>query len=490
MTNRAHAHRLLQCLTVAIRPLCVEELAEVLALDFGAGDGATPMLNKDWRWEDRQRAVLSACSSLVTLVDDGDSRVIQFSHFSVKEFLTSHRISTSKHDTSHFHIRAEPAHTTLAQACLGTLLQLDDNLDNSQVEASFPLARYASQHWVEHAQFGMVSSRIEDAMQRMFDSTKPYFASWLQLHDIDPVWCSFGTYDADRGSSLYYASLSGFRDLAAQIIVEHPEQVNARGGLNHSPLAAALSKEHFEVAELLYRHGADVNVLGPCNQTPLHAALTYGYNDIVQWLLDHAANTDLLCDYDWSPMNLAAANGHLELVRMLLRHNVRFDVANNQGHTPLHRASNNGHVEIVRLLLRHGADANAQGLDYSTPLHLALLQRKVDVVHLLLSHAADVNAKNRDGRSPLHSASSHREPEIVRLLLDHGADPNATDKVGRTPLHEASSKGKELNVRLLLDHGASGDAKDEEGMTPVQLASTYEITQIFRAHGARVDGGQ
>ena len=32
--NRDHAHRLLQCLVVAIRPLKVEELAEVLAVDF------------------------------------------------------------------------------------------------------------------------------------------------------------------------------------------------------------------------------------------------------------------------------------------------------------------------------------------------------------------------------------------------------------------------------------------------------------------------
>ena len=33
--NRDHAHRLLQCLTVAVRPLRVAELAEVLAVDFG-----------------------------------------------------------------------------------------------------------------------------------------------------------------------------------------------------------------------------------------------------------------------------------------------------------------------------------------------------------------------------------------------------------------------------------------------------------------------
>ena len=176
IANRDHARRLLQCLTVAIRPLHVEELAEVLALDFDEAEGSTPMLNKDWRWEDLQRAVLSACSSLITLVEDGDSRVIQFSHFSVKEFLTSARISTSKSDTSHFHIMAEPAHTTLAQACLGTLLQLDGDSDDNEVEGSFPLASYASRHWVEHAQFGTVSSRIEDGMWRLFDSTKPYLS--------------------------------------------------------------------------------------------------------------------------------------------------------------------------------------------------------------------------------------------------------------------------------------------------------------------------
>src|SRR6266849_10827256 len=49
--NRDHAHRLLQCLTVAVRPLRVAELAEVLAVDFGTGSrGVSSRLNVDWRW--------------------------------------------------------------------------------------------------------------------------------------------------------------------------------------------------------------------------------------------------------------------------------------------------------------------------------------------------------------------------------------------------------------------------------------------------------
>jgi hypothetical protein len=34
--QKDNAHRLLQCLTVAVRPLLVEELAELLAFDFQA----------------------------------------------------------------------------------------------------------------------------------------------------------------------------------------------------------------------------------------------------------------------------------------------------------------------------------------------------------------------------------------------------------------------------------------------------------------------
>jgi hypothetical protein len=186
--NRDLAYRLLQCLTVAIRPLRVKELAEILALDFDGTEGATPTLNKDWRSEDRQRAVLSACSSLITLVGSGRSRVIQFSHFSVKEFLTSDRIATSNGDASQFRIMPEPAHTTLAQACLGTLLQLDSNSKSYEVNRSFPLAVYACQHWVEHAQFGVVSSRIEHGLRCLFDLAQPHFAAWIQLRGSEYQW--------------------------------------------------------------------------------------------------------------------------------------------------------------------------------------------------------------------------------------------------------------------------------------------------------------
>src|SRR5712672_2682951 len=141
--NRDHARRLLQCLVVAIRPLSVEELAEVLAIDFDDAEGI-PKLNPSWRWEDQERALLTSCSSLIAIVDTGSSRVVQFSHFSVKEYLTSERLATSSQDVSRYHIGLETAHTILAQACVSVLLQLDDHDEQDNVEKA-PLAVYAAQ---------------------------------------------------------------------------------------------------------------------------------------------------------------------------------------------------------------------------------------------------------------------------------------------------------------------------------------------------------
>jgi hypothetical protein len=140
---------------VVSRPLHVEELAEVLAFDFEAG--TIPKYREDWRLEDPIDAVLSTCSALLVLVNVDGSPVIQFSHFSVKEFLTSSRFS-QKADTisRRYHISPTPAHTLVAKACLGILLHLDRNITEDSL-TRFPLVQYAAEHWFEHARYDGMS---------------------------------------------------------------------------------------------------------------------------------------------------------------------------------------------------------------------------------------------------------------------------------------------------------------------------------------------
>ncbi|KAH9069508.1 hypothetical protein EDB83DRAFT_2551109 [Lactarius deliciosus] len=178
--NPDQAYRLLQCLTVATRPLRVDELAEVLALDFDGAKGGIPVLNSDWRWDDEQQGVLSMCSSLVVVVYNNylKTHFVQFAHFSVKEFLASDRLAKLTADISRFHIRLEPAHTVIAQACLAILLRSNCN---DMAESGSPLSHYAARHWVDHAQFESVSLHIEDGMRSLFDPAKPYFPAWLKV---------------------------------------------------------------------------------------------------------------------------------------------------------------------------------------------------------------------------------------------------------------------------------------------------------------------
>jgi hypothetical protein len=180
-SNQGHARRMLQCLVAAVRPLRplrVEELAEVLAFDF-SGKGI-PKLNPAWRWEYQEEAVLSTCSILVVVIKDGDSRIVQFSHFSVKEYLTSDRLAESSGEVAvtQYHIGLEPARAILARSCHGVLLRLDDHINRENIK-DFPLAGYAAQHWVDHARFGNVTSIIKGGIGYLFDADRPHFAAWL-----------------------------------------------------------------------------------------------------------------------------------------------------------------------------------------------------------------------------------------------------------------------------------------------------------------------
>jgi ankyrin repeat protein len=434
--NRQHAHRLLQCLTVAIRPLRVEELAEVLAVDFDAArQEGIPKLNLDWRWADQHQAVLSTCSSLIAIVDDGNSQVVQFSHFSVKEFLTSGRLVLSGGDVSHYHILLEPAHTILAQACLGVLLHLDDRVNRGNAKDT-PLAEYAARHWVDHAQFGKVSSHIQDAMEFFFDADKPHWTAWIRVYNMDEYW-EWLSPDGPVHANfpLYYASFCGFYDLAKLLIGRHPEHINSRGGLLVTPLVAALYRKHFEVAELLHQHRADLNVRGYEEGTPLSVACSDGRVDIVYWLLDHGADVD---------------------------------ARKSSRSTSLHLAAFNGHLKAARALLDHGADVNARGYDGIPPLHAAIVTRcpdaQLDIMQLLLEYGADANAKDDAESTPLHCSSGSRKQsrlyvgmgtvEVMRLLLKHGANIHAEDNRGRTPLQMALLYGHDEMAGFLSEHGA------------------------------------
>ena len=426
--NWDHAHRLLQCLTVAVRPLHVAELAEVLAVDFGTDSrGGTSKLNMDWRWEDQQEAVLSTCSSLISVVNDYGGQVVQFSHFSVKEFLISSRISESTSaGISRFHILSEPAHAVLARACLGVLLRLGEVVDEDNVEDNvedkFPLARYAAEHWVDHTRIGNVLSHIREEIEYLFDPDKPYIDVWVQVHDIDTkpysdsvlYWlASSTTKNSNTATPLYYAALCGFHDLAKQLIVKCPQDVNAAGGFFVSPLGAALSAGHFKIAQLLYEHGAEVDVQGRNNYTLLNAASRGGHLDIVQWLLRRGANPHVRDKrIGWTPLHASASIGHVEISELLLEYKADSNAHDNKGRTPLYEAVRCAHGNVARMLPGRGTDGR------ETPSRFASDNGFLDVARLLVEHGANIDTEDHEVRTVFQDASGRGHHDLVRFLSE------------------------------------------------------------------------
>jgi ankyrin repeat protein len=387
--NQGHAHKLLQCLVAAVRPLRVAELAEVLAFDFMAE--GIPKLNPGWRWEDQEEAVMSACSSLVIIAKDGDSRIVQFSHFSVKEFLTADRLVEPIRDVSRYHIRLEAAHRILAQACLGVLLRLDDRVDRDNIK-NFPLARYAAQYWPTHARFENALSYVKDGIECLFDATKPHFATWLWVYDEERPNRSMFTMCPEKPEAvpLYYAARLGFRDLAERLIAEHPEHVNARGGSEATPMHVAVFAGDADILSLLLDHGADLEARGNYDWTPLHQASDRGELEAGQYLLDHGADIHARDDDDWTPLFPATINGNVEFVRMLLDRGAKIHVSDSDGGTtPLHWAVKEGNIRVARLFLGRGADVNGRDKEGRTPSQLALERNLHEIVELLSAYGAE-----------------------------------------------------------------------------------------------------
>ena len=349
--KRQHAHQLFQCLVVVVRPLRVEELAEIFAIEFDL-DGHNVM--EDWRPENPEEAILSACSTLIAVNDDNDgSKIAQFSHFSVREFLTSGRLRTSKvGDIRDYHLSLDAAHILLARACLAVLLQLDEKMDKMRL-AKFPLAFYAARHWFDHARHDDVASQVQDAMEPLFNPTKPYLASWVWIHDVDQrndresVDTLTDHPSLPGATALYYAVSYGLCRPAKYLISTHGQDVNAKCGTHGTPLHAASTNGHVGAVALLLEHGADVNMTNHRARTPLCEAFDGRHLEVMRSLLEHRAALEVQHNFFGPLTHSASSSGQAEIVRLLLQHNADVNATALYNYTPLHWASTSGHANVA-----------------------------------------------------------------------------------------------------------------------------------------------
>jgi ankyrin repeat protein len=486
------AHRLFQFVAVATRPLRVEELAELLAFDFKAG--LIPKFHEDWRLEDPVDAVLSACSSLLAVIVVEGSPIIQFSHFSVKEFLTSARLAEAI-DIVHrrYHVSMTPAHTLASQACLGTLLHLEKDVITLDCLEDYPLAEYAAEHWVYHAQFEGVSQIVEDGIKQLFDPRNPHLTVCIWIHN--PELPRVVRHDRDerpspiRRSPLHYAASWGLHSIVHFLVIELSQDVRSPSFTNRAtPLHLASKNGHKQVVCFLLERGADVSAKESDGNTPLHLASQAGHVEVAHMLIERGAYVSAR---DWdgnTPLHLALRRGQVEVAYMLIERGADVSAQDRGEATPLHLASQAGHVEVAHMLIERATYVSARDEDGDTPLHLSLQAGQVEVAHMLIECGADVSARNCDEVAPLHLALRRGYVKVAHMLIERGADVSAQGSYGDTPLHLASQAGHVEVVHMLIEHGADVTAQDRDGLTPLDLASQderlAEVAHVLIKHGA------
>ncbi|KAN0139484.1 Ankyrin repeat-containing domain protein [Lactarius tabidus] len=323
--QKDNAHRLLQCLTVAVRPLLVEELAELLAFDFQATtSGGVPTLKEDWRWDDQEEAVLSTCSSLIIIIPRDYSRVVQFSHFSVKEFLTSSRLTQSPHgEVSRFHIDLEPAHARL-------IMKYPEQVNARGALNLFPLPAALSKRHFRVANILYTHGAVVD-VQGFCEDTP-----------------------------LRAASCSGQADVMRWLL-NHGADTNAIGFFGFTPLSGAAHGMHLEAVQVLLEHNADINLPSKDGETPLywivsHCSSKEKFVEMMRRLLEHGADPNICNNiHKKTPLHKASSHGLLEAARLLLSYGAKVDQKDKKGRTPFQRAASKGYEEMTKLLLEHGA---------------------------------------------------------------------------------------------------------------------------------------
>jgi ankyrin repeat protein len=404
--DSVYAIRILLWLTFAERPLSLDEIAEVVAID----PNRDPVFVDDEKLEDPME-LLDICSSLVSIVtDNGDKmsgskkQVATLAHYSVKEYFLSARSGTDR--AAGYSLNFNYGHSMLARACLKYLLQvLGTSSKLAEVLEHAKLISYCADFWMHHArEAGDQDEEVTKVAIRLLSLDNPAYKKWFRVIA---------------------------RDLLETPTIRQPSRNVAH---------------------------------------PLYYAASFGLTNVVDLFLKDSKNVALLAGQCRDAIHAATKGGHQRMVKLLLDHGAPVDAEDSCHTTALQMASATGSEQIAKLLISAGANVNSMGgllRLYGTALEFAVINNHVSVAELLLKNGADVAAVNIDGLDALHIAAEQGHLGIAKLLLEHGANTSTPDFEGRTPISLASGRGHDHLVKLLLEHGGGTSILDQTGWTPL-----------------------
>lgn len=398
--------RVLEWLSFSLRPLLLEEVAEIFILDP----------NSEVPFDEENRllpgAVLDYLCGLVTVVPrhihknrydcehyarrGKDVVEIRLAHFSIKEYLECGRMSSMI--STAFGIKETNAHMHITESCLAYHLYLSKTVvATKKLVRQYQLWEYVVEYWPKHLDVISTANCTPSITERaleVFTRDSQGLLNMTRIRGSDhPIHAPYWTTTADElfPPPLYHACSIGALQLTELILevdnASMVDEISHKSGHGFALQAAAYHR-HEAIVRLLLEKGADVNVQGGKYGNALQAAAYNGRESIVQLLLDKGAEVN-------------AQGGDYK--------------------NALQAAAIYGWESIVQLLLDNGAEVNAQGGQYGNALQVAARSESESIVQLLLDKGADINAKGGSYGNAVQAAVIGIRWEIAELLLLHGA---------------------------------------------------------------------
>jgi ankyrin repeat protein len=489
-----YAIRILQWLTFSARPLSVEEIAEIVAIDATRD----PAFDPNEVLEDPLEA-LNICSSLVTIStnkEDGetrsDSRIIALAHYSVKEYLVSDRIKQGS--AKQYSMQEVECHSAITKSSLKYLTQIQQPLSKEILKES-ALAIYSAEFWSSHLQkTGDDIEQLSRLAMSLMAIEEPAYRTWIGLYNPDrpSEQPSLERRLNDLAMPLYYAAGLGLSTIA-RLLLDEGAEVNAQGGRFGNALQAASERGHKQVVKMLLEKGANVNALAGFFGNALQAASWGGHEQVVKLLLDKGAEVNAQDGTYSNALHAASSTGYEQVVKILLDKGANVNALGGFFGNALQAASRGGYEQVVKILLEKGADVNAQGGEYGNALQAASRGGHEQVVKILIDEGADIKAQGGVFGNALQAASRGGHEQVVKMLLDKGADVNAQGGEYSNALQATSSGGYEQVVKILLEKGADVNAQGGKYGNALQAASeggheqVVEILLDAGAHQPRED---
>ena len=304
-------------------------------------------------------------------------------------------------------------------------------LDNQDKEGKSPLHLAIERDFSDIARYLIEQGANVNLNDSNFESPLHYCASrgnlemgrlLLQRGSTSINDFSVSKYDSFVGNwtPLHLACLKGHPEFV-QLLLDHGADIEARDGVQRTPLILSVECRDMRVVHGLVERGADINAQAIRGYTPLLWAARNGFREMVDYLVD--LETSIEPDKLHTAFDMAVSNGMDRLLEVVLQQG--FDISELAKHDPdvICYAAAGGSPEILRVLIEVGFNPEHADKDGCRPIHYAAADDKVNVIEFLLSRNVNINARNMMGETAYNMAVKLQSARAADFLKAKGADP-------------------------------------------------------------------